>query len=93
MTPLARRARWVVEILLPICVFMASLNVFVAQRQRSTLTRGTGSERRVYFQRFFVERDFSEDAWADGYWARTQPMVFRYLIGSWLWWRGHDLPA
>ena len=93
MTPLVRRARWAVEILLPICVFVASLNVFLGAKAKIDSDEGNWIGTTVYFQRFFVERDFSEDAWADGYWTRTQPMVFRYLIGSWLWWRGHDLPA
>ena len=60
-------------------------------RRRSTPTRATGSARPATSRRFFVQRDFSPEAWADGYWTRTQPMVFRYVIGSWLWLRGHDL--
>src|SRR5688500_2315094 len=91
MTPLARRARWAVEVLLPPCVFVVSLNVFLGAKAKVDSDEGNWIGTTVYFQRFFIERDFSEDAWADTYWTRTQPMVFRYVIGSWLWWRGQDL--
>jgi hypothetical protein len=93
MTRLAHQARWAVEILLPILVFVASLNVFLGTKAKIDSDEGNWIGTTVYFQRFFVERDFSQEAWADGYWTRTQPMVFRYVIGSWLWWKGHDLPA
>jgi hypothetical protein len=44
-----------------------------------------------YFLHLFVERDLSSPEWDDNYWTHTQPMVPRYLIGAWLWWRGYDL--
>jgi hypothetical protein len=46
-----------------------------------------------YFHTLFVARDLSQEAWADSYWTRTQPMMARYAIGAWLWWQGHDLPS
>ncbi|MFN8525385.1 MAG: glycosyltransferase family 39 protein [Chloroflexota bacterium] len=46
-----------------------------------------------YFYTLFIERDVSPTGWEDSYWTRTQPMVARYAIGSWLWVRGYDLPS
>lgn len=46
-----------------------------------------------YFQLYFVEGDVSPSSWPDEYWTRTQPMVARYAIGSWLWLRGYDLKS
>jgi len=46
-----------------------------------------------YFQRYFVDHDVSAASWPDEYWTRTQPMVVRYVIGSWLWLRGYDLES
>ena len=93
MTTLARRLRWTVEILIPVGVLVASLFVFFNARAKIDSDEGNWIGTTRYFQTLFVEHDLSPEAWADGYWTRTQPMVFRYVIGSWLWVRGHDLPA
>ena len=44
-----------------------------------------------YFRHLFVERDLTNPEWGDNYWTHTQPMLARYVIGGWLWFRGHDL--
>jgi 4-amino-4-deoxy-L-arabinose transferase-like glycosyltransferase len=44
-----------------------------------------------YFTLAFVERNFASRDWGDNYWTLTQPMLPRYLAGSWLWARGFDL--
>jgi hypothetical protein len=77
--------------LLVVGVFLAALLVFFTARAKIDSDEGNWIGTTRYFETFFVERDYSPEAWADGYWARTQPMVFRYVIGSWLWLRGHDL--
>ncbi|MCC7370913.1 MAG: glycosyltransferase family 39 protein [Chloroflexi bacterium] len=88
---MAHRTRWALEILLPVCLFVASLSVFWGAKAKIDSDEGNWIGTTRYFVAFFVDRDFSQTTWADGYWTRTQPMVFRYVIGSWLWWRGHDL--
>ncbi|MGE3269077.1 MAG: ArnT family glycosyltransferase [Chloroflexota bacterium] len=93
MSRLALLARWSLELLLPICVFISSLYVFFDAKAKFDSDEGNKVGTTRYFETFFIDRDFSDEAWADSHWTRTQPMVFRYVIGSWLWWRGHDLQS
>jgi hypothetical protein len=79
------------EILLVVGVFAVALLVFATAKAKIDSDEGNWIGTTHYFETYFVERDFRPEAWPDGYWARTQPMVFRYVIGSWLWLRGHDL--
>lgn len=44
-----------------------------------------------YFDYLVVSRDLDNEAWDDNLWTHTQPMMTRYLIGGWLWVRGHNL--
>ena len=90
MAGLSPRRR-VAETVLVLGVFLAALLVFATARAKIDSDEGNWIGTTRYFETYFVERDFSPEAWADGYWTRTQPMVFRYLIGGWLWIRGHDL--
>ncbi len=46
-----------------------------------------------YFRLLFVDRDLANPDWRDNYWSHTQPMLTRYVVGSWLWLRGYDLDA
>ncbi|MCC7104379.1 MAG: glycosyltransferase family 39 protein [Chloroflexi bacterium] len=93
MMKLPRPLRWAGEALLVLAVFSAALPVFFTAKAKIDSDEGNWIGTTRYFQTYFVDRDFSARAWADGYWPRTQPMVFRYVIGSWLWYRGHDLEA
>src|SRR5215212_1775316 len=85
------RLRWAGEVALVVLVFAVALGVFWTAKAKIDSDEGNWIGTTRYFETFFVERDFSGEAWADGYWPRTQPMIFRYVIGSWLWLRGHDL--
>jgi 4-amino-4-deoxy-L-arabinose transferase-like glycosyltransferase len=76
---------------LVIVVFAAARAVFWTTKAKIDSDEGNWIGTTRYFETFFVERDYSPAAWADGYWTRTQPMIFRYVIGSWLWVRGHNL--
>jgi 4-amino-4-deoxy-L-arabinose transferase-like glycosyltransferase len=91
MTHTSSRLRLAGEAALIVAVFAAGLLVFFNAKAKIDSDEGNWIGTTRYFETFFVERDFSPEAWADGYWTRTQPMVFRYVIGSWLWLRGHDL--
>src|SRR3954469_25005480 len=91
MTRLSPRLRWAGETSLAVVVFAVALGVFWTAKAKIDSDEGNWIGTTRYFETFFVERDFSREAWADGYWPRTQPMIFRYVIGSWLWLRGHDL--
>jgi 4-amino-4-deoxy-L-arabinose transferase-like glycosyltransferase len=93
MTGVSRRLRWAGEASLVIVVFAVALAVFWTAKAKIDSDEGNWIGTTRYFETFFVRRDFSPEAWADGYWTRTQPMIFRYVIGSWLWYRGHDLDA
>jgi hypothetical protein len=44
-----------------------------------------------YFQYLFVDHDVNREEWDANYWTRTQPMLERYLVGGWLWFRGYDI--
>lgn len=44
-----------------------------------------------YFDYLVVQRDLGHEAWGDNLWTRTQPMLTRYIVGGWLWTRGHNL--
>ena len=90
MAGLSPRRR-LVEAALVLGVFLAALVVFGTAKAKIDSDEGNWIGTTRYFETYFVQRDFSPEAWADGYWTRTQPMVFRYVIGSWLWLRGHDL--
>jgi hypothetical protein len=91
MTSLSPRLRWTAEILLVLGVFAAGLLVFFTAKTKIDSDEGNWIGTTRYFETLFIQHDVSPEAWADGYWTRTQPMVFRYVIGSWLWLRGHDL--
>ena len=90
MAGLSPRRR-LVEASLVLGVFLAALLVFGTAKAKIDSDEGNWIGTTRYFETYFIQRDFSPEAWADGYWTRTQPMVFRYVIGSWLWLRGHDL--
>src|SRR5262245_55501160 len=83
--------RRVAEAILVLGVFLGPLLVVRTVRAKIDSAEGNWIGTTRYFETYFIQRDFSPEAWADGYWTRTQPMVFRYVIGSWLWVRGHDL--
>jgi hypothetical protein len=91
MTRLPPRLRWTIEILLVVGVLSGALLVFFTSKAKIDSDEGNWIGTTRYFETLFVEHDLSPEAWADGYWPRTQPMIFRYVIGSWLWLRGHDL--
>jgi hypothetical protein len=91
MTRTASRLRLAGEVILALAVFAAASLVFFNAKAKIDSDEGNWIGTTRYFETFFVERDFSPEAWVDGYWTRTQPMIFRYVIGSWLWLRGHDL--
>jgi hypothetical protein len=79
------------EILLVVGVLAAGLLVFSTAKAKLDSDEVNKIGTSHYFKTYFVERDFSAEAWADNHWTRTQPMVFRHVIGGWLWLRGHDL--
>jgi len=83
--------RRIAEASLVVGVFLAALLVFATAKAKIDSDEGNWIGTTRYFETYFIQHDFSPEAWADGYWTRTQPMVFRYLIGSWLWLQGHDL--
>ena len=89
----SRWIRLVAEIGLALAVLVVAGSVFFDGRVKidSDEAEWIGTTR--YFQLYFVEHDVSAQSWPDEYWTRTQPMVVRYAIGSWLWWRGYDLKA
>ena len=91
MTQISHRVRRAGEVALVVLVFAVALAVFWTAKAKIDSDEGNWIGTTRYFETFFVEHDVSREAWADGYWTRTQPMVFRYVIGSWLWLRGHDL--
>src|SRR4051812_38046354 len=91
MTQASSRLRWAGEAVLVLAVFAAALVTFFNAKAKIDSDEGNWIGTTRYFETFFVQRDFSREAWADGYWPRTQPMIFRYVIGSWLWLRGHNL--
>ncbi|MFN8637496.1 MAG: glycosyltransferase family 39 protein [Chloroflexota bacterium] len=91
MKLLSPRLRWTAELLLVLGVLAAGLLVFFSAKAKIDSDEGNWIGTTAYFETFFIRRDFSPEAWPDSYWARTQPMVFRYVIGSWLWLRGHNL--
>jgi ABC-type amino acid transport system permease subunit len=91
MHRVSRHPRLTIELLLPVSVLVAGLVVFFTARAKIDSDEGNWIGTTRYFETLFVDHDLSPEAWADGYWTRTQPMVFRYVIGSWLWLRGHDL--
>ena len=91
MTPRLQQVRRPAEIVLVVGIFLAALLVFFTAKAKIDSDEGNWIGTTRYFETYFIERDYAPDAWADGYWTRTQPMVFRYVIGSWLWLRGHDL--
>jgi hypothetical protein len=91
MTRASSRLRLAGEVILAVAVFVAASSVFFSAKAKIDSDEGNWIGTTRYFETFFVERDFSQEAWADGYWTRTQPMIFRYVIGSWLWLRGHNL--
>lgn len=90
---MARAIRLAVEVLLVAAVLAGSLVTFFGSKPKfdSDEAQWIGTAR--YFQLLFVERDVSPASWPDDYWTRTHPMVHRYAIGAYLWWRGHDLNA
>ena len=71
-------------------VFLAAVLDFAMAEAKIDSDEGNWIGTTRFFETYFIERDFSPEAWADDYWTRTQPMVFRYVIGSRLWLRGHD---
>ncbi len=83
--------RWTAELLVVLTVFSVVLTVFFNAKAKIDSDEGEWIGTTRYFQTLFIEHDLSPDAWADSYWTRTQPMVLRYVIGSWLWFQGHDL--
>jgi hypothetical protein len=90
---MSRRIRLLGEIGLALAVLMVAGSIFLTNRVKidSDEAEWIGTTR--YFQLYFVEHDVSAQSWPDEYWTRTQPMVVRYVIGSWLWLRGYDLEA
>src|SRR6266540_1617568 len=91
MTQTASRLGRAGEVALVLAVFAAAALLFFTAKAKIDSDEGNWIGTTRYFETFFVERDFSREAWADGYWTRTQPMIFRYVIGGWLWLRGHNL--
>ena len=83
--------RIVVELLLVLAVIGAALPVFATSKAKPDGDEAEWIGTSRFFLTLFVERDLSDTAWSDSYWTRTQPMMARYVIGSWLWWHGHDL--
>jgi hypothetical protein len=90
----SRRA-WLVpaEALLVLCILVVAASTFAVARAKSDGDEAEWIGTSRFFLTLFVERDLSAEAWPDGYWTRTQPMMARYVIGSWLWLRGHDLTS
>ncbi len=90
---MSRRFRLVAEIGLALAVLVLAGSILFDNKVKidSDEAEWIGTTR--YFQLYFVEHDVSASSWPDEYWTRTQPMVVRYVIGSWLWWRGYDLKA
>jgi 4-amino-4-deoxy-L-arabinose transferase-like glycosyltransferase len=90
----SRRA-WLVlaEALLVLCILAVAAGTFAVARAKSDGDEAEWIGTSRFFLTLFVERDLSAEAWPDGYWTRTQPMMARYVIGSWLWLRGHDLTS
>src|SRR4051812_36747743 len=91
MTRLSPRLRWAGEAALVIAIFAVALAVFFTAKAKIDSDEGNWIGTTRYFETFFIDRNYSPEAWADGYWTRTQPMIFRYVIGSWLWYRGQNL--
>jgi len=91
MTGDISQRRRIAEALVVVGLFLAALLVFGTAKAKIDSDEGNWIGTTRYFETYFIDRDYSPEAWADGYWTRTQPMVFRFVIGSWLWLRGHDL--
>ena len=90
---MARAIRLAVEVALVAVVLAGSLVTFFRSHPKfdSDEAQFIGTAR--YFKTLFVERDVAPASWPDDDWTRTHPMVHRYVLGAYLWWRGHDLAA
>jgi len=90
---MSRRIRLIAETALLLAVLATAGFVFGTAKAKldSDEAEWIGTTR--YFQRYVVDHDVSAASWPDEYWTRTQPMVVRYVIGSWLWLRGYDLES
>jgi hypothetical protein len=88
-----RTWRLAAEVLLAVGVLAVALSTFGGAKAKFDSDEAAQIGTTRYFQTLFVERDLSAEVWADTYWTRTHPMVTRYVIGAWLWSRGHDLNA
>ena len=87
------RGRWwriaaEVALVLAVTVVAASAFARAPAKQAGDEANWLGTAR--YFLVLFVRHDVSAEAWPDSYWTRTQPMVPRYIMGGWLWARGHE---
>src|SRR3954470_24309728 len=90
---MSRSVRQIAEVVLLLAVLALASVVFGTAKAKldSDEAEWIGTTR--YFQRYLVNHDVSAASWTDDYWTRTQPMVVRYVIGSWLWLRGYDLES
>src|SRR5215212_8110876 len=85
-----RRWRMLAELVLVLAIaVIASLTIARApDKQAGDEANWLGTAR--FFLVLFVRHDISAEAWPDSFWTRTQPMIPRYIMGGWLWARGHD---
>jgi hypothetical protein len=89
-----RRAwRTLAELLLLVGVLSVALTTFAGSKAKVDGDEAEWIGTAYFFERLFIERDLSAEAWPDEYWTRTQPMVARYVIGAWLWARGYPLDS
>jgi hypothetical protein len=89
-----RLNRWRFEqVVLPAILLVVGLGVFwhAAHHVSYHADEGDYIYTSRYFDYFVVQRDLNNEAWGDNLWTHTQPMLTRYVVGGWLWVRGHNL--
>jgi len=72
---------------------VVALWVFAAATQRVEYIEDEGSNlaRARYFGYLFLERDVTRPEWGDRHETHTQTMLTHYVLGAWMWVRGHDV--
>ena len=83
------------HILAALSIFVAALVVLSFEAGRAAFEGDEADyvSTSRYFGYLFLQRDVGREEWGDNHWTRTQPPLTRYIIGAWLWARGHDLES
>ena len=83
------------EALVALWVLMLALWVLwgVAEATHFHNDEGQYLRRARYFNYLFVEGDLSWRKWGDADATHTHPMLANYIVGGWLWAKGHDVTS